>query len=335
MAKLLALLLLSLLIIDNSYAVDPAIYVFLGGGPAKDYTQDLQNPSIVGAQIVYSWRKLEPSEGHYDFTAVSQDLAYLTSIHKKLFIQIQDRSFDPTVIPVPDYIVKDKVYSGGIAQQVDFAGEDQPLGTGWVAMQWVPAVQQRYQALLGALAQQFDGKIAGINLPETAIDPESNATANQFSCDKYFDATLANINFLRKAFKAGYVVQYVNFFPCEWNNDHHYMSRLFQSAKQEKVGLGNPDVVPYRKGQMKNSYQFFNQYRNQLPIVEVAVQEPDYTYIDPATHQKFSMQQVADFAKNYLGATIIFWNVQEPQFSKKFLPLLNHKQLFNVRDQDG
>lgn len=45
-----------------------------------------------------------------------------------------------------------------------------PANVRWVTEQWNPAVQSRYQKLLFILAKKFDGKIEGVNLPETAID---------------------------------------------------------------------------------------------------------------------------------------------------------------------
>lgn len=306
---------------------NPQIFLFLDGGKAEDYAQYLQNPHIQGAQIIYSWKQLEPEKDKYDFDQINADYHYLSSIHKKLFIQIQDRSFDPNVIPVPTYLLKDKIYQGGVAEQYDFPGENKAIAEGWVAEQWVPTVKTRFQLLLQALGNQFNGKIYGINLAETSIDLQ-NQHFQGFTCDKYFNAVLENMRILKSAFQQSAVVQYVNFFPCEWNNDHNYMSRLFKYAVKNHIGLGNPNTVPYRKGQMKNSYSFFNQYKNQLSVIAFAVQEPDYSYIDPTSNKPFTMQEIAEFAKSYLGAKIIFWNVQEPEFSDQFLPLLNTNKLF-------
>ena len=116
----------------------------------------------------------------------------------------------------------------------------------------------------------------------------------------------------RAAFHHSYVVQYVNFWPCEWNDDHHYMSRLFAFAAAHRIGLGGPDVVPWRKGQMKNAYPFFHRYKGKLPLVAMAVQEPTLTYRDPATGKPFTWQAFESFAADYLGADIIFWTPQAP-----------------------
>lgn len=75
---------------------------------------------------------------------------------------------------------------------------------------------------------------------------------------------------------------------------------------------------------MKNSYPFFNRYKEKLPLVAFAIQEPDYTYINPKTGKHFTVKEIYDFANNYLGASILFWNIQQPQYTKEVLPFLNN-----------
>ena len=161
-------------------------------------------------------------------------------------------------------------------------------------------------------AAQFDGRITGINLPETAADLMPFEKRSSFTCDGYFDAELDNIQHARRAFTRSAVVQYVNFWPCKWNNDHRYMSRLFAFAATHNVGLGGPDIVPFRKGQMRNSYPFFHQYRGKLRLVAMAVEEPTLTYTNPQTGKRFTREEVVTFARDYLGANINFWAVQAP-----------------------
>src|SRR5581483_5595626 len=126
-------------------------------------------------------------------------------------------------------------------------GEGKPQTQGWAAQQWNRQLRERYQQLLQALAKTFDGRVQGINLPETAIDIDQKDDRTGFSCDAYFEAELENMLFARRAFTRSAVVQYVNFWPCEWDNDHRYMERLFEAAAAHGVGLGGPDIVPYRK----------------------------------------------------------------------------------------
>lgn len=295
------------------HAAQPENYLYTHSGALNQIQSLVVRSDIHGVQIVYNWKQLEPKKGEYDFSAIEHDLSILKRLRKKLFIQIQDRFFDINARSVPAYLLNDSAYHGGLIAQIDNPGEGKPQAQGWVAMQWDPAVRERYQALLAALGQHFDGEIAGINLPETAIDLDSRqAAAKGFTCDNYFAATLENMQAARKAFTHSAVVQYVNFWPCEWNDNHHYMSRLFATAEAENIGLGGPDIVPNKASHMKNAYPFFNQYKGKLPLVAMAVQEPTLTYTNPRTKQKFSRDEFTQFAEQYLGADIIFWSTESP-----------------------
>jgi hypothetical protein len=297
-------------------AAEPRHFIYTGSGDLAAAAPLLARSDIGGAQIVYSWRALEPEKGHYDFSAIEQDLKTLAASGKLLFIQIQDRFFEPDARHVPDYLMQDPAYHGGLAPQFDNPGEGKPVGSGWVARQWDPAVRARYQALLAALAKQFDGRVYGVNLPETAIDPDEKNPPEGFSCDRYFDGELENLAFARKAFTRSRLVQYVNFWPCEWDNDHDYMGRLFAFASANRIGLGGPDIVPHRMAQMKNAYPFFHRYKGKLPLIAMAVQEPTLTYTNPATGKPFTKEEFVAFADDYLGANIIFWSTASPWLTK-------------------
>jgi hypothetical protein len=298
-------------------AEKPRNFIYTSAGDLDEAMNVISRQDIEGAQIVYNWRALEPEKDKYDFSAIEKDLAALDGLKKKLFIQIQDRFFEPDAKYVPGYLMSDPAYGGGLSPQFDNPGENKPIGSGWVAQQWNPAVRQRYQALLAALAARFDGRVFGVNLPETAIDLDEKAPPKGFSCDNYFAGELENLSFARKAFTKSHVVQYVNFWPCEWDNDHNYMGRMFEFASANGVGLGGPDIVPGRKAQMKNSYPFFNKYKGKLSLVAMAVQEPTLTYKNPKTHKPFSKGEFARFAEDYLGADIIFWSTATPWLKTK------------------
>ncbi|WP_126650686.1 hypothetical protein [Chryseobacterium aureum] len=290
----------------------PQNYIYTSSGDLRSMEKMITREDIGGVQIVYNWRALETSKDEYDFSAIEKDLDYLTGLHRKLFIQLQDRFFEPQARYIPDYVLNDKEYRGGLVPQFDNPGEDKPVGNGWVAQQWNPAVRMRFQKLIGELAKRFDGKIQGINLPETSIDIDMKKDKTGFSCDRYFQAELENLAFARSVFHDSHVLQYINFFPCEWENDHQYMSRLFDFAYKNNIGLGGPDIVPDKKAQMKNSYPFFNQYKGKLALVAMAVQEPTLTYKNPTTKKPFTKEEFTEYAENYLGVNIIFWSVESP-----------------------
>lgn len=292
---------------------EPVNFLYTSSGDLEEIGSLLKRPDIQGVQIVYPWKSLEPEKDHYDFSQIEADLKILDAAQKKLFVQVQDRFFRPQDKNVPGYLLQDPIYGGGVAKQSNEPGPSY----GWVAEQWNPNVRKRYQLLLVALAKQFDGRIYGVNLPESAIGVTERRDRSGFTCDKYFDAELDNMKAAKEAFTRSYVVQYVNFWPCEWNNDHNFMSRSFAFALQHGVGVGGPDVIPYRPAQMHNSYPFFNQYKGKLALIAMAVQEPTLEYINPETKKRFTQAEFRDFARDYLGANIIFWATSSPWLHAK------------------
>ncbi len=309
----LALLLLASLVASRGIsAAGPQNFLFMGSGDLPGNTGLLSRPDIAGVQVVYHWKRLEPTRGNYDFSSIEDDLAVAERLKKKLFIQLQDRFFLPEHRNVPRYLLEDPRYGGGLAPQSDNPGENQPEGTGWVAMQWNPAVRERFQALLSALAARFDGRVHGINLPETAVDIDPQHNKSGFDCDRYFDAEVENIRHARKVFRKSFVVQYVNFWPCGWADERGYFTRFFEILEKERIGAGGPDIVPHRPGQMKNSYPFLNRYKDRLPLIAMAVQDATLTYVNPDTKKKFTHAEFVGFARDYLGVDIIFWDTSSP-----------------------
>jgi len=297
---------------DAVAAADPVNFLFADSDDLAKRPALIDRPEVAGAQIVYPWNSLEPAPWEYDFSRIEADLALLEKHGKKLFVQLQDRFFLIEARNVPRYLLEQPEYGGGLAPQTDHAGEGEPQGHGWVAMQWNPAVRARFQSLLRELGSRFDGRIHGINLPESAVEVDPANDRTGFTCDAYFEAEMENARVARAAFRKSHVVQYVNFWPCGWNDDHRYMSRSFQFAAENHIGLGGPDIVPWRQVHMKNSYPFFNRFRGRLDLVAMAVQEPTLTYTNPKTGKRFTRDEFVAFARDYLGVDVIFWSVSAP-----------------------
>src|SRR5262245_12669482 len=111
--------------LPNSTASDPRNYVFFGGEHERLADPAfLNNPSIAGAQVRYTWRELEPERDRYNLKPLLDDAALLQKHGKRLFVQLQDVSFSDRIL-VPDYLVKDPAFSGGAARQYAFEGDDE------------------------------------------------------------------------------------------------------------------------------------------------------------------------------------------------------------------
>src|SRR5438128_8393022 len=89
-------------------AEKPHLYVFFNRDRERIAEESFLNtPAIEGAQLKYTWRQLEPQKDRYDFADLRHDLEFLTSKGKRLFIQVQDASFDPSIVPIPRYLLSD------------------------------------------------------------------------------------------------------------------------------------------------------------------------------------------------------------------------------------
>jgi hypothetical protein len=284
-------------------------FVYLGQDDLDAALPILDRPDISGAEVMYVWRNLEPHRGAYDFSMIEHDLALTRARHKGMFVEVLDRFFTPASRYLPQYMLDEPEYGGGLARQYDDSRPGQPwTPAGWAARQWDSEVRARFQALLAALAARFDGRIEGIILTESAITVDRDTPPEGFTCDAYFDAEQENALFARRAFRRSHVVQYVNFWPCGWNNAHGYMSRFFDFAAANHIGVGGPDIVPNRPGQMTNSYLFIRAFRDRVPVVAMAVQEPTLEYVNPGTGRPFTREEFEAFAVDYLGVDIIFWS---------------------------
>jgi hypothetical protein len=324
-----ALILIAIAASVQSLPAQTRHYVFFGFEREHIRSDSLfmNTKAAEGAQILYSWRALERGKGEYDFATIRDDLAFLQSKGKRLWVQLQDVSFSPIRKHVPQYLLDDPAYHGGAAQQFETQGDNDSVAVaaGWVARRWDPAVQERFHALLHALGREFDGRIEGINLAETAIGFGSSGRyfPAGFTHDAYRAAIVTNFKALRKAFPRSVAMQYANFIPGEWRpyRDKGYLTGIYDSAKVYRVGVGGPDLMPSRPGQMKSSYPLIRDAAGIVPT-GLAVQDGNLEEINPATKKPVTAAELIEFARSYLKLDYIFWGTQEPYYSRDVIPTL-------------
>ena len=280
----------------------------------------LDTKAFEGAQVAYFWRQLEPGKDEYDFSLIREDLAFLKLHEKKLWIQIQDVSFSERWVPIPKYLMKDPQYHGGANRQYTYKENEEEHATpqGWAARRWDPAVQDRLHKLLLALAKEFDGRIEGINFAESSVTfgETGRLYPEGFTPEIYRDALVANLKVLKRAFSKSVALQYANFMPGEWrpSDDKGYLRAVYKAAKETKAGVGGPDLLPYKRGQMGNSYELIREVAGDV-TVGIAVQDGNYEHINPKTGKRVTIAELIDFATTYLKADYIFWCTEEPYYS--------------------
>ncbi|MEJ5996433.1 hypothetical protein WG904_18540 [Pedobacter sp. Du54] len=282
----------------------------------------LLHPRFKGAQIMYSWRDFEPQKGKYDFSILKEDMAYLKKYGKELFVQLQDVTFNPNYKAIPDYLFTDE-YGGGAVMGRDDSGKP----SGWIAKRWNKNVRERFALLLLALGKEVDGKIAGINLQETAIDVNKKIDPS-FSDRGYVAGLKENMLALKKVFPSTTTLIYANFMPGEWLpwDDKGYLRSLYQYGEEIGVGLGGPDLMVTRKGQLNHALALMHEANYTVPI-GIAVQDGNYfgkTGNEKEDSKNKPQQNLVPmlqaFAKDFLKVNYMFWVNQEPYFKEQVLP---------------
>lgn len=286
----------------------------------------LENQGIAGAQLKYMWRELEPERDRYAFQNVLDDLAFLAKHGKRLFVQLQDVSFSEKV-PVPDYLCTEPSFGGGVARQFEYEGDDESKArfAGWVTRRWDLAVRERFIKLLSELGRAVDGKIEGLNLPETSVDFGESGKLHPagFTYESYVASVKAIMAAARSAFPRSVIIQYANFMPGEWLpwNDRGYLRQIYAHAESLGVGVGGPDLLPHRKGQQNHSYPLIAA-RGPKIVAGVAVQDDNLADKNAATGKRVTVAELYRFATGWLRLDYVFWGTQEPYYSKEVLPYI-------------
>jgi hypothetical protein len=288
----------------------------------------LTHPLFKGAQIMYAWNDFEIEKDRYDFTMLKEDYEYLKKHGKKLFIQLQDATFNPAYKAIPGYLFAPE-YDDGAAMQYN----DEGKAEGWVAKRWSKKVRERFALLLRALGKEFDGKIEGINLQETAIGISAK-TDPGFSEQGYVDGLKANMLALKKSFPRSTTMIYANFIPGEWLpwTDKGYLRSIYQYGEEIGVGVGAPDLMVTRKGQLNHAYTLMHEGKYTVPI-GIAVQDGNYTGgtgVDLKEKEGQSRNNLVAllhaFAKDFLRVRYMFWVNQAPYFKEDVMPCFSKGQ---------
>lgn len=283
----------------------------------------LTHEQVVGAQLKYMWRALEPERDRYDLQPLREHLAFLQRHGKRLFVQLQDVTFSET-IPVPDYVRSDVGFGGGAARRYEGDDESTARVDGWVARRWDPAVRARFIKLLEVLGKEFDGRIEGLVIPETAIGFENpKLHPAGFTYESYAEGMREIMTAARRAFPRSCVIVYANFMPGEWlpENDKGYLRAIYAHADSIGVGVGGPDLRPHRRGQQRHSYPLIAG-RRQGVVAGVAVQDGNLEDKNPDTGTRVTVAELYRFATEHLRLDYIFWGTQEPYYSTEIMPYL-------------
>lgn len=192
-----------------------------------------------------------------------------------------------------------------------------------MARRWDPAVQERLYKLLFALGREFDGRVEGINFAETSVGVGHSGRLfpKGFTFEVYRQAIITNMKALRRAFPKSVVIQYANFMPGEWlpREDGGHLRAVYRAAERLKVGVGGPDLLPFRRGQLNHSYPLIRDVSG-VVATGIAVQDGNYEETNPRTGEPVTVPELLRFATEYLRVDYVFWCTEKPHYSGQVIP---------------
>jgi hypothetical protein len=307
---------------------EPRHYVFYGLERER-ITEPafVETPALVGAQLKYRWSELEQRRGEYDFSAIRHDLDLLKRQGKHLFIQLQDVSFVEAHPNIPNYLLEEPEFHGGVAAGYFHPDNDESRTVfgSWVPRRWDPAVRARLIALVKELAAEFDGKIAGINFAETSIDFASDTEPWEgYTPAGYYEGILDLMQSARAAFKKSDVLIYANFMPGDpavSGDGKAYLKGIYRLADSLGVGVGGPDLLPKRWFQRQHSLPLIAA-RAKGTVAGMAVQDGNLADYDRQTGKRVTVEELDAYARDPLHLDYLFWGTEEPYWSEEVVPYL-------------
>jgi hypothetical protein len=271
----------------------PGHYMLVYLDAPQSNLDDIRGESaVLGAQIRYKWADLESSKGVYNFSRIESDLKYLSSMRKRLVIQIMDRGFGTTDRNgiVPDYLLKDAEYHGGLAR----------TKTGYIARLWDADVMDRLIALSSALAARFDNEpyFEGITLAETAASVDLKYSPGDFSRPALASQLKRLMTSARDQWNRTNVFLYTNYLVGELDD-------VLSHAYDTRCGVGGPDVTPRAPSAGARSIMGKDggrKYAGMTPVA-FAVQSPELCGKEGCNRP----EDLYRFAVDELGVNYLFW----------------------------
>ncbi len=80
-----------------------------------------------------------------------------------------------------------------------------------------------------------------------------------------------------------------------------------------------------KASQMDNSYPLIRAVSPHV-AVGLAVQDGDYSHVNPRTKKEVTIAEVIEFGKEYLGVDYIFWCTEEPFYSERLIAFMKARR---------
>jgi hypothetical protein len=135
------------------------------------------------------------------------------------------------------------------------------------------------------------------------------------------EAIIANMKALKRAFPKSIAMQYANFMP----GGKKYLEEIYKAARENKIAVGGPDLLPFRPFQLANSYPLI-QGSADVVTTGIAVQDGNYGDVNSQTGKRADIAELLKVATEYLKVDYIFWCTEEPYYSNELIPFMKSKK---------
>lgn len=303
----------------------PGHYMLVGEfAGTNDFNKIKGNPDFIGVKKNYPWNKLETAYGVYDFSAIETDLAYLRSIGKRLWLQINDTQYGPFNPLTPSYMWKDPKYGCDPTFYGNYirTGQD----GGWLPCIWNDNVMSRITSLYTALGARFNGEpyIEAVTLNETSTGITQWGYSPAVEEAGMKKRALA----AKAAFSNKTVVLSVNYaaFP---------LAPFVQWLATNGIGINHPDmflaqwheligiVYPY-------SIQHHSDVPNAMDISDAFV--GSYQDYDSTIGRAHTPEELLVGAIQYTNPHYVLWDWADPYFSQGAVPAVRKLGLPAARE---
>lgn len=303
-------------------------YTILSNGKSKPgymrqvYQELRTTPALRGLQVRYTWRELEPQEGVYNFSSITQQLAELAEQNKRLIILFELRSFsaDTKQIPIPDYVKSEKYEEGAYP----FNSYGKSVVRGYGIKLWNQAVIDRLTLLIRALGEQFNSHpyFEGIGFTESAMGQSKELTNDRV--DQFYKNLLRINKEARQYFPNTMTYQFMNY-------PRRILGPFIATLKETGTALGGPDIFLEDPGlhdrkNPKGVYHYYPELSGIVPLTP-SIQHQNYqaTRGDWKGHAP-EISELMAFARDTLKANYLFWT-RDPKYFPRVLQELNSLDL--------
>jgi hypothetical protein len=286
----------------------PGHYMMLGYNmkDRNEWKVIFNNDYFKGGQRVYLWSDLEPIKENYDFSSIESDLNFLKSNGKFLVIEPWDTFFWDKGVAVPDYILSDPEYNGGVVYRDNKAGS--------LSKRYDTDVMDRYIALTKALGNRFDGEeyVSAFIITETAMNLGEGS--EDFNKENYHTQMTRLVKETAKAFPTTPIIIYGNWYPSGMK----LLRELADKGYECGIGWGGPDIIPASNIW---GYNIIREYKGKS-VVGLAAQWDSYD-------GRWTTEELLDFGAGDMEAHFIFWIGAERKnegglsFRQDIIPTIN------------